>query len=101
MNHSCGSLCRCVVYMNKNNINNNLNNRYTNMNLINNENINFLNYLYNINFEERNENKILTQSDNYQTSIKRLRELSKFYEINSIGIFLFKGKLIYKKDILI
>ena len=60
------------------------------MNLINNEKINILNNNYNINFEERNENKILTQSDNYQTSIERLRELSKFYEIIAISIFYLK-----------
>ena len=88
MNIPCGNLCRCIDCQNKDN-----QNIYSNMDINNSEkNMNMINNLdYNKNINDNKKNNI--QND----YIEKLKELSRSYTINAMGIHINNRKLILQE----
>jgi hypothetical protein len=86
MNIDCGSLCRCIDCQNKNN-----QNIYSNIN-ISNINNNFIDNKNNI-INDIQKNNINIQNDN----IEKLKEVSKSFSINAMGIHIYNKKMIIQE----
>jgi hypothetical protein len=87
MNIPCGNLCRCIDCQNKNN-----QNIYSNMDMTNNDknmNMNSLDY-------NKNMNDIL-KNDLQNDYIEKLKEISKTFTINAMGIHINNRKLILEE----
>lgn len=87
MNIPCGNLCRCIDCQNKDN-----QNIYSNMDMNNSEkNMNVINLDYNKNINDIQKNNI--QND----YIEKLKEISRSYTINAMGIHINNRKLILQE----
>ena len=86
MNINCGNLCRCIDCQNKNN-----QNKYSNNIIINNRNNNI---------DNKNIINEIQKNEIQNNNIERLKEISKTFSINAMGILIYNKELfIEERDI--